>query len=110
MKVHIRVDMEGGCGATLWDEVTESREGYQDTRIQMTAETAAACRGLYHRYRRVKSAGSDGKGSGKTVKLPERFEVALNFNNHKDGCKASFYPGALLDSARICQFHGDRLF
>ena len=45
MKVYISVDMEGVCGATLWDEVTQTKEGYRDTRQQMTAEAAAACRG-----------------------------------------------------------------
>lgn len=40
----------------------------------------------------------------KPGKLPEQFEITLNFNNHMDAFKTSFYPGAELQAPRVVTF------
>lgn len=42
--------------------------------------------------------------AGDTSTLPENFVVELNYTNHKDAYKASFYPGAILNGARSVSF------
>ncbi len=37
------------------------------------------------------------------ISLPDKFELKVRYNNHKDAYKASFYPGAIqLDEKTIC--------
>lgn len=44
------------------------------------------------------------------AKLPDHFDVTLNYNNHKDAYKASFYPGAKLSDARSVHFSSKDYF
>lgn len=42
--------------------------------------------------------------------LPKRFEVTLNFVNHKDAYRCSFYPGGFLSAPRTVNFRADDWF
>lgn len=45
MKVYISVDIEGVTGVTAWEETEVGCYGFDEARIQMSKEAAAACRG-----------------------------------------------------------------
>ena len=60
----------------------------------------------------IKKGAKDALSAGipKPVPLPQRFEITLNFTNHKDAFKTSFYPGAELQSPRVVGFTADDYF
>lgn len=84
MKIYISVDLEGICGVAHWDEVTPGNEEYPESRKQMTAETAAACRGAL-------AAGADeiyvkdAHDSARNIiaeELPEQVRLIRGWSRH----------------------------
>ncbi len=47
MKIYLSADIEGVTNVTHWDETEIDKPGYQAAREQMSAEVAAACKGVH---------------------------------------------------------------
>lgn len=60
----------------------------------------------------IKSGAADALANGirRPDPLPNLFDITLNFNNHKDAYKTSFYPGAELQSPRVVSFSSTNYF
>jgi len=63
--------------------------------------------------KRIKSAVKQvlsGSYSDYLQELPEWFDITISYNSSQDACKASFYPGVELISARVVNFKSANYF
>ena len=84
MKIYISADIEGVAGIVHWNETSMDQADYQEFRVQMSNEVAAACEGALN-------AGAseilvkDAHGSGRNIipsRLPEQAKLIRGWSEH----------------------------
>ena len=77
MKIYISADIEGVAGVSHWDETSCKGCGYEEARLRMTEDVAAACRGAW-KAEAVEILVQDAHGNGRNLiheKLPEGVQL-----------------------------------
>lgn len=84
MKIYISADIEGVAGIAHWDEASSDHADYQEFRVQMSNEVAAACEGALNAGA-TEILVKDAHGTGRNIipsRLPEQAKLIRGWSEH----------------------------
>lgn len=84
MKIYISADIEGVAGIVHWNEASMDQADYQEFRVQMSNEVAAACEGALNAGA-TEILVKDAHGSGRNIipsRLPEQAKLIRGWSEH----------------------------
>ena len=84
MKIYISADIEGVAGIVHWGEASPDHVDYQEYRVQMSNEVAAACEGALNAGA-TEILVKDAHGSGRNIiptRLPEQAKLIRGWSEH----------------------------